>query len=267
MQKPSSPTFSIPPRRRAHTAVVSFDGRVVAKLPFEPFGIVQSISHRNLMGKDITDCSFLFLYILCTMSIREVSLQDHTPLPICKTIYDHPRMSRRYSDLDHLALLARWVEACLAPPLPQNNFKNHSHQGCIQMLLATWSLQLAVGLECLYNYLILSGSNHKLFPTYGFSVTLLVWVERGNKKMVKHGGWYVCVCACVCVCVHVCVYVSVCTCIHVCPPPTSVVFMNKLLTLFCSELGGSSTMWPCVYGTQWLPRLPTTFYSPLTTIL
>eukprot|EP00731_Ephydatia_muelleri_P024899 Em0016g1170a len=48
-----------------------FDGRVVAKLPFEPFGIVQSVSHRNLMGKDITDCSFLFLYILCTMSIRE----------------------------------------------------------------------------------------------------------------------------------------------------------------------------------------------------
>lgn len=56
----------------------SFDGRVVAKLPFEPFGIVQSVSHRNLMGKDVTDCSFLFLYILCTMSIREVSLEAQT---------------------------------------------------------------------------------------------------------------------------------------------------------------------------------------------
>ncbi|XP_003387319.1 PREDICTED: calcium load-activated calcium channel-like [Amphimedon queenslandica] len=48
-----------------------FDGRVVAKLPFTPFGILQGISHRNLMGTDMTDCSFIFLYILCTMSIRE----------------------------------------------------------------------------------------------------------------------------------------------------------------------------------------------------
>lgn len=48
-----------------------FDGRVVAKLPFEPFSLLRGISHRNLMGSDATDCSFIFLYILCTMSIRE----------------------------------------------------------------------------------------------------------------------------------------------------------------------------------------------------
>jgi len=50
----------------------SFDGRVVAKLPFVPISWLQNISHRNLLGEDYTDCSFIFLYILCTMSIRQV---------------------------------------------------------------------------------------------------------------------------------------------------------------------------------------------------
>ncbi len=49
----------------------SFDGRVVAKLPFEPISLVRGLSHRNLNGEDYTDCSFLFLYILCTMSVRQ----------------------------------------------------------------------------------------------------------------------------------------------------------------------------------------------------
>lgn len=50
----------------------SFDGRVVAKLPFVPLSYIQGLSHRNLLGEDYTDCSFIFLYILCTMSIRQV---------------------------------------------------------------------------------------------------------------------------------------------------------------------------------------------------
>lgn len=50
-----------------------FDGRVVAKLPFVPLSYIQGLSHRNLLGEDYTDCSFIFLYILCTMSIRQVS--------------------------------------------------------------------------------------------------------------------------------------------------------------------------------------------------
>jgi len=50
-----------------------FDGRVVAKLPFIPISFIQSLSHRNLAGEDYSDCSFIFLYILCTMSIRQVS--------------------------------------------------------------------------------------------------------------------------------------------------------------------------------------------------
>lgn len=48
-----------------------FEGRVVAKLPFVPIGLLQGLSHRNLLGEDYTDCSFIFLYILCTMSIRQ----------------------------------------------------------------------------------------------------------------------------------------------------------------------------------------------------
>jgi len=48
-----------------------FDGRVVAKLPFYPLSWFQGLSHRNLIGDDFTDCSFIFLYILCTMSIRQ----------------------------------------------------------------------------------------------------------------------------------------------------------------------------------------------------
>ncbi|XP_031234858.1 calcium load-activated calcium channel [Mastomys coucha] len=48
-----------------------FDGRVVAKLPFTPLSYIQGLSHRNLLGDDTTDCSFIFLYILCTMSIRQ----------------------------------------------------------------------------------------------------------------------------------------------------------------------------------------------------
>ncbi|XP_064649645.1 calcium load-activated calcium channel-like [Lineus longissimus] len=60
----------------AFTALLSmfnsiFDGRVVAKLPFVPISWLQGISHRNIMGSDYTDCSFIFLYILCTMSIRQ----------------------------------------------------------------------------------------------------------------------------------------------------------------------------------------------------
>jgi uncharacterized membrane protein (DUF106 family) len=60
----------------AFTALLSmfntiFDGRVVAKLPFTPIYWIQGLSHRNLLGDDMTDCSFIFLYILCTMSIRQ----------------------------------------------------------------------------------------------------------------------------------------------------------------------------------------------------
>lgn len=48
-----------------------FNGIIVAKLPFVPFSLIQGISHRNINDDDLTSCSFIFLYILCTMSIRQ----------------------------------------------------------------------------------------------------------------------------------------------------------------------------------------------------
>ncbi|XP_073103777.1 uncharacterized protein [Elaeis guineensis] len=47
-----------------------FEGRVVAKLPFSPIPLVLKMSHRGLPGTDPTDCSMVFLYFLCSISIR-----------------------------------------------------------------------------------------------------------------------------------------------------------------------------------------------------
>ena len=47
-----------------------FEGIVVARLPFVPFSLVQGLSHRGLTGDDFNECSFIFLYILCSMGIR-----------------------------------------------------------------------------------------------------------------------------------------------------------------------------------------------------
>ncbi|XP_074589351.1 uncharacterized protein LOC141845194 [Curcuma longa] len=47
-----------------------FEGRVVAKLPFRPVPLVLKMSHRGLSGTDPTDCSMVFLYFLCSISIR-----------------------------------------------------------------------------------------------------------------------------------------------------------------------------------------------------
>lgn len=49
-----------------------FEGRIVCRLPFTPISFLQGLSHRNLTGDDYTECSFIFLYIICTMSIRQV---------------------------------------------------------------------------------------------------------------------------------------------------------------------------------------------------
>lgn len=47
-----------------------FEGKVVAKLPFTPLTLIQKMSHRGLSGDDPTDCSMVFLYFLCSVSIR-----------------------------------------------------------------------------------------------------------------------------------------------------------------------------------------------------
>lgn len=47
-----------------------FEGKAVAKLPFTPLALIQKMSHRGLSGEDPTDCAMVFLYFLCSVSIR-----------------------------------------------------------------------------------------------------------------------------------------------------------------------------------------------------
>ena len=49
-----------------------FYGRIVAKLPFEPWKMVANMSHRGLDEKseDLTDVCAIFIYILLQMTLR-----------------------------------------------------------------------------------------------------------------------------------------------------------------------------------------------------
>lgn len=48
----------------------AWTGHVVARLPFLPVGFVQSLSFRGLSGDDKYQCSFGFIYTLCTIGIK-----------------------------------------------------------------------------------------------------------------------------------------------------------------------------------------------------
>ena len=48
----------------------TFQGVVVAKLPFTPFSMMRGITHRNLVGSEFTECSMTFLYILANVCFR-----------------------------------------------------------------------------------------------------------------------------------------------------------------------------------------------------
>mmetsp|Transcript_6554 Transcript_6554/g.16974 ORF Transcript_6554/g.16974 Transcript_6554/m.16974 type:complete len:204 (-) Transcript_6554:333-944(-) len=48
----------------------SYDGIILARLPFVPYGMVQTISHRNLPGNDMRDCGLILIYMLCSMAIK-----------------------------------------------------------------------------------------------------------------------------------------------------------------------------------------------------
>ena len=41
-----------------------FSGQVVAMLPFEPFSLLQGITHRNIAGTNFYESAYLFPYIL-----------------------------------------------------------------------------------------------------------------------------------------------------------------------------------------------------------
>ena len=47
-----------------------FAGKVVAKLPFEPWGSVSSMSHRNIEGDDMTQVAPFFIFTLAGVSFR-----------------------------------------------------------------------------------------------------------------------------------------------------------------------------------------------------
>ena len=49
-----------------------FQGIVVAKIPFVPFKLLRKLSHRGILSNDYTDCSFIFLYVLCNVSFRPI---------------------------------------------------------------------------------------------------------------------------------------------------------------------------------------------------
>ena len=49
-----------------------FQGIVVAKIPFTPFKLLRKLSHRGILSNDFTDCSFIFLYVLCNISFRPI---------------------------------------------------------------------------------------------------------------------------------------------------------------------------------------------------
>lgn len=46
-------------------------GVPVAILPFVPLRLVQNISHRGLEGDNLRQCSFGFIYTLCTMGLKQ----------------------------------------------------------------------------------------------------------------------------------------------------------------------------------------------------
>lgn len=50
--------------------LISYNGVVVATLPFEPISLLRGMSHRTLRGEDYTQCSMTFLYLLASAGIR-----------------------------------------------------------------------------------------------------------------------------------------------------------------------------------------------------
>ena len=47
-----------------------FDGKIIARLPFEPWNMVSGMSHRNIAGDDMKDVGMFFIYSLLLMSFR-----------------------------------------------------------------------------------------------------------------------------------------------------------------------------------------------------
>ena len=48
----------------------SYEGVVLARLPFQPFSLIAGMSHRGIPGVDARDCGIIFIYVLCSMCIK-----------------------------------------------------------------------------------------------------------------------------------------------------------------------------------------------------
>jgi uncharacterized membrane protein (DUF106 family) len=48
----------------------SYDGIPVALLPFTPFGFIEKLSHRNIPGDNLRECSAVFFYVICSFGIK-----------------------------------------------------------------------------------------------------------------------------------------------------------------------------------------------------
>lgn len=49
-----------------------FNGKIMARIPFEPFGLIASITHNGIENEDKQDANFQFIYWLGTTLFKEV---------------------------------------------------------------------------------------------------------------------------------------------------------------------------------------------------
>ncbi|ELP90517.1 transmembrane and coiled-coil domain containing protein, putative [Entamoeba invadens IP1] len=52
-----------------------FDPQPVGILPFEPFGFFTRVTHRNLPGENMQECSIFFFFILTRMTLKPICAQ------------------------------------------------------------------------------------------------------------------------------------------------------------------------------------------------
>lgn len=69
-------------------------GVVVARLPFLPAPLIQSLSFRGLEGDDKYQCSFGFIYTLCTIGIK-ANIPKVLGFVSPKSAFDAQRMAQR----------------------------------------------------------------------------------------------------------------------------------------------------------------------------
>jgi hypothetical protein len=46
----------------------TFEGIVIARLPFEPFSMISGLTHYGLPGENKNECSMTFIFILCNLT-------------------------------------------------------------------------------------------------------------------------------------------------------------------------------------------------------